>query len=81
MTWRPAKPYDSASAAAKARELDARAFVRVARDAPRRERYQVLLQWDDAAALVASGPTWLAALAGWWQWHQDNFVNGPMGVT
>jgi len=71
------KPYDSMSANAQARKLNAAAFVRVARNAARAHRYQVLLQGEKVAYLVASGSTWVDALAQFFQWHLENTEHGP----
>jgi hypothetical protein len=68
----PAIPYDSMRANAQARKLNAAAFVRIARNAARAHRCQVLLQGDGVAYLVASGPTWVDALAQYFTWHMEH---------
>lgn len=77
MSFRPATPYTRATASAKARELDATAFAKEAVDSLKRDRFQILIEDEDAVYLVASGPSWVEALAQFSEWVDTHKVEVP----
>ena len=75
MNFRPATPYTRSTATAKAQTLHPGAFCKNAADSAKQERCQVLVeehQSQPGTYLVASGPDWVTALEGFFNWMEEH---------